>query len=329
MAVVSWSYWKSRFNLDPAILGKQIIVEDVPVTIVGVAARNFSGLEVESSREVWLPLAMQPTIVRSGLGWGSLWLVGRLKPGVSINQAQAEMAVRYESTLDEQAKATNNPFIRKMKLEVEPAGAGLSRLREEWTKPLLLLQAVVGFLLLLACTNLASLLLARGATREHEMALRLSLGAGHFRLARQVLTESFLLCAVGSVFGVYVAYFGAGVLRENHHRGTTDGAASRVPCPRRDANVLVFTAAITLLTILLSGLVPTLRAMRTAPASSLRQAGGTRDHAPAVIWKEPGSGPGSFVGCVVERCRSICSPLVESPVSRSGLPSRPRSARDP
>lgn len=279
VAVVSWSYWKSRFNLDPAMLGKQIIVEDVPVTIVGVAPRKFSGLQVESRQDVWLPLGMQPTIVRSGLGWGSLWLVGRLKPGVSINQAQAETAVLYESTLEEQAKATNNPFIRKMKLEMEPAGAGLSQLREEWARPLLLLLAVVGLLLLIACTNLASMLLARGATREHEMALRLSLGAGHFRLARQVLTESLLLSAVGSLLGVYVAYFGAGVLAKII-------VAERRPGPplefhvRTDMHVLLFTAAITLLTILLSGLVPALRAMRTAPASSLRQAGSTSETRP-------------------------------------------------
>lgn len=279
VAVVSWSYWKSRFNLDPAMLGKQIIVEDMLVTIVGVAPRKFSGLQVESRQDVWLPLAMQPTDVRSGLGWGSLWLVGRLKPGVSINQAQAETAVLYESTLEEQAKATNNPFIRKMKLEMEPAGAGLSQLREEWAKPLLLLLAVVGLLLLIACTNLASMLLARGATREHEMALRLSLGAGHFRLARQVLTESLLLSAVGSLLGVYVAYFGAGVLAKII-------VAERRPGPplefhlRADMHVLLFTAAITLLTILLSGLVPALRAMRTAPASSLRQAGGTSETRP-------------------------------------------------
>ncbi|MBZ5649257.1 MAG: ABC transporter permease [Acidobacteriia bacterium] len=279
VAVVSWSYWKSRFNLDPAMLGKQIIVEDMLVTIVGVAPRKFSGLQVESRQDVWLPLAMQPTVVRSGLGWGSLWLVGRLKPGVSINQAQAETAVLYESTLEEQAKATNNPFIRKMKLEMEPAGAGLSQLREEWAKPLLLLLAVVGLLLLIACTNLASMLLARGATREHEMALRLSLGAGHFRLARQVLTESLLLSAVGSLLGVYVAYFGAGVLAKII-------VAERRPGPplefhvRADMHVLLFTAAITLLTILLSGLVPALRAMRTAPASSLRQAGGTSETRP-------------------------------------------------
>ncbi|MGZ4897719.1 MAG: ABC transporter permease, partial [Candidatus Angelobacter sp.] len=279
VAVVSWSYWKSRFNLDPAMLGKQIIVEDVPVTIVGVAPRKFSGLQVESRQDVWLPLAMQPTLVHSGLGSGSLWLVGRLKPGVSINQAQAETAVLYESTLEEQAKATNNPFIRKMKLEMEPAGAGLSQLREEWAKPLLLLLAVVGLLLLIACTNLASMLLARGATREHEMALRLSLGAGHFRLARQVLTESLLLSAVGSLLGVYVAYFGAGVL-------AAIIVAERRPGPplefhvQTDMHVLLFTAAITLLTILLSGLVPALRAMRTAPASSLRQAGSTSETRP-------------------------------------------------
>jgi predicted permease len=274
VAVVSWSYWKSRFNLDPGILGKQIILEDVPVTIVGVTPRKFTGLKVESSQDVWLPLAMQSTIVRSGLGWGSLWLVGRLKPGVPINQAQAEMAALYESTLEEQAKATNNPFIRKMKFEMEPAGAGLSQLREEWTRPLLLLMAVVGLLLLIACTNLASMLLARGATREHEMALRLSLGAGHFRLARQVLTESLLLSVLGGLLGVYVAYFGAGVV-------VRIITAQRRPGPplefhvQTDMHVLLFTAAITLLTILLSGLVPALRAMRTAPVSSLRQAGST------------------------------------------------------
>jgi predicted permease len=279
VAVVSWSYWKSRFNLDPAILGKRMIVDDVPVTVVGVAPRRFSGLQVESGQDVWLPFALQSTIVRGGLGSWSLWLVGRLKPGVSIHQAQTEIAVLYESTLDEQARATNNPFIRKMKFEMEPAGAGLSKLREEWARPLLLLQAVVGLLLLLGCTNLASLLLARGAAREHEMALRLSLGAGHFRLARQVVTESVLLSAIGSLLGVYVAYFGAGVLAKII-------VAERRPGPplelqvRADVNVLLFTAAITLVTILLSGLVPALRAMRTAPAFMLRQAGSASETRP-------------------------------------------------
>ena len=205
---MSRSYWKTRFNLDPAILGKQLIVEDVPVTIVGVAARKFSGMRVEATEAFWLPLAMDSILNRSGFGRRSLWLVGRLKPGVRIQQAQAEMAVLYQSTLDEQAKATNNPFIRKMKLEAEPAGAGISYLREEWTKPLWLVMAIVGILLLIACTNLASMLLARGAAREREMAVCVSLGASRLHLACEVLTESMMLSAAGSLFGVLLAYFG-------------------------------------------------------------------------------------------------------------------------
>ena len=277
VAVLSWSYWKTRFRLDPSILGKQIIVEDTPVTIVGVAAPEFSGLQVERRQDVWLPLAMEPVIhhhssTRSA--GGQLSLVGRLKPGVSVDQARAEMAVLYESTLDQQARATNNPFIRKMKFEMEPAGAGVSSLREEWAKPLLLLMIVVGLLLVIACVNLAGMLLARGAAREHEMALRVSLGAGRFRLARQVLTESLLLSAVGSLLGVFLAYLGAGVLVgiiiAERGRGPRIEFHARI-----DLHVLLFTAGVALLSGLLFGLVPALRAMGTPPASSLRQAGST------------------------------------------------------
>jgi predicted permease len=268
VAVVSWSYWKSQFNLDPAILGKQILVENVPVTVIGVAQRKFSGLQAEASQDFWLPLALAPPALRSSHG-GSLWLVGRLRPGVSMEQARAEMAVLYESTLDEQARITNNPFLRKMKFEMEPAGAGLSQLREEWAEPLLLLMAVTGLLLLIACTNIASLLLARGAARESEMALRISLGSGRFRLVRAGLTESLLLSVTGSVLGVLLAYFGAGVLVR------IILAAKRIGPPiefqvRADASVLFFTAVVALLTGVLCGLFPALRALRSVPSSSLR-----------------------------------------------------------
>ena len=257
-----------------------------------------------------------------------MWLVGRLKPGVSINQAQAEMAVLYESTLDEQAKATNNPFIRKMKLEMEPAGAGLSHLREEWAKPLLLLQAVVGFLLLLACTNLASMLLARGAAREHEMALRLSLGAGQFRLARQVLTESLLLSAAGSLLGLYVAYFGAGVLVRIITAERRPGPAARVPCAGGYACAALHGRNHPVDRIAFR--IGSRSARHEDRPGILAPASGQyrRDQAPAVVWKEPGGGPGSFVGCAIERSRPVCWPLVESPASRSGFPPRPRSAGD-
>jgi predicted permease len=270
VAVVSWSYWKRQFNLDPAILGKQIFVENVPVTVVGVTQRKFSGLQAEGSQDFWLPLAFAPPALRSSQGW--LWLVGRLKPRVSLAQARAEMTVLYESTLDEQATITNNPFLRKMKFEMEPAGAGLSQLREEWAKPLLLLMAVVGLLLLIACTNIGSLLLARGATREFEMALRISLGSSRLRLVCEGLTEALLLSVAGSALGIFLAFFGAGALVR------IILAAKRIGPPiefqvRSDGSVLLFTAALALLTGLLCGLFPALRALRSAPGPSLREAG--------------------------------------------------------
>ena len=277
VAVVSWSYWRRRFNLDPAILGKQIIVDDAPVTVVGVAPREFSGLQVESSQQLWLPLAMEPVIHHpSSTNSAGMWLslVGRLKPGVSIEQAHAEIAVLYESTLDEQARVTNNPFLRKMKFEMEPAGAGLSRLREEWTKPLLVLMAVVGLLLLLACTNVASMALARGAAREPEMALRVSLGASRLRLVRQGLTESLLLSAAGGLLGIWLAYFGAEALVRIILEAPRPGPPIEFHVPI-DSGVLLFTAGVTFVTGLLFGLVPALRAMKTAPAPTLRQASRT------------------------------------------------------
>src|SRR5712672_4104360 len=189
--------WKSRFNLDPAILGKRIVVEDIPVTVVGVTAREFIGLQVGARQDLWLPLAMEPMIRRrsytaSARNWWLL-LVGRLKPGVSIEQARAEMAVLYQQTIEDEFKTHGDPSLRKWTIEVEPAGAGLSRLRDQFAKPLLILMAVVSLLLLIACANVASMLLARGAARQKEMVLRVSLGAGRFRLMRQALTESLLL----------------------------------------------------------------------------------------------------------------------------------------
>jgi predicted permease len=223
-------------------------------------------MQLESNQDFWLPLALEPAALRSS--WGSLWLVGRLKPGVSMAQARAEMAVLYESTLDEQARTTNNPFLRKMKFEIEPAGAGLSYLREQWGKPLLLLMAVVSLLLLIACTNIASLLLTRGAGRQSEMALRVSLGASRFSLVREELSESLLLSAAGGILGVFLAYFGSAAL-------VRIILANRIGPPiefqvRTDETVLLFTAAVALLTGVLCGLLPAVRALGSAPGSSLR-----------------------------------------------------------
>ncbi len=168
VVVMSWSYWKNRFNLDPAILGKRIVVDDAPVTIVGVTPRAFFGLQVGFRPEVWLPLAMEPVIHRpSRIGGGGLRLMGRLKPGVSIEQARAEMSVLFQWTVDERARNSKDPLVRQLRFEMEPAGAGFSLMRDLFAKPLLALMAVVGLLLLIACINVASLLLARGAARRY------------------------------------------------------------------------------------------------------------------------------------------------------------------
>jgi putative ABC transport system permease protein len=273
VAVVSWSYWNSRYHLDPAILGKQIIVEDVPVAVVGVAPRGFVGLSEEFSQALWMPLAAAPVTHRSGLGWGSLALVGRLKPGVSIQQARADMAVLFYSTV----QAPNlNPFLRNMKFEIEPAGTGLtSPLRQQFTIPLLALMAIVSLLLLIACTNLATLLLARGAARQHEMAMRVALGAGRLRLVRLVLSEPLLISAAGGLLAMVLAYFGAAAMVRIFWSGRPiPGLPPHFDVPvRPDMHVLLFTAAVALLAVSVSGLSPVLRVWGTLPAAPIRQAG--------------------------------------------------------
>jgi predicted permease len=262
-AVVSWSYWNSRFHADPAALGQRIFVTDVPVTIVGVAPRGFVGWQSGAKQDIWLPIAMAPR-------QRSVQLVGRLKRGVSREQAHAELAALDKRIVLEQAKTSTNPFSREVVLDLEPAGAGLtSPLREQYARPLMVMMAVVALLLLIACINVASLLLARGAAREREMALRVSLGAGRFRLLRQVLTESMLLSAAGSLLGIVLAYFGTSVLA----RIITSGPRLIEFQVRPEAPVLLFTAGAGLLTGLLFGLAPALRASSSAPVSSLRAAG--------------------------------------------------------
>jgi predicted permease len=202
-------------------------------------------------------------------------LMARLKPGTSITQARAEMRVLDQPRID--GLAQRDPQWRTVAIDVTPAQAGLATpLTDQFGAPLSLLMAMVGMLLLLACANIASMLLARGAAREHEMAIRVSLGAGRFRIVRQVMTESLVLATIGGTLGLIGARVGATLLM----RIVTSGAQSRgAPLNLEvalDARVLAFTIGVTVLAALLFGLAPAIVGLVSAPAPALRRGPGAQ-----------------------------------------------------
>ena len=265
IAVVSWSFWRNRFNSDGAIIGKQINVGHDLVTIAGVAPRGFVGLEPANPQDIWLPLtAHHPRDAATAQYW--LKLAARLRPGVSIAQARAEMNVLWQWTVEQEFKAHDDRTVRAWRIEVQPAAAGLSHLRDEVGKPVLVLMAVAALLLLVACANLAGLLLARATARRREMAVRVSLGAGRLRLLRQQLTESILLSAFGALAGTLLAYWGTDVLVRIMGSGRERVALEAHP----DGRVLLFTAAVALFTAVLFGLAPAWQTFQSAPAANLR-----------------------------------------------------------
>jgi putative ABC transport system permease protein len=261
VAVVSWSYWKNRLGGDLSVLGRRLTIEETPLTIVGIAPPEFFGVQVGQTEHIWIPLAMEPVIRpksnTSNAGYKWLQLLGRRRPGVSLDRVHAEMNVLFRRTLEREAVERHESEVPDWSIDVVPAGAGLSRLRDQFSKPLLLLMTIVGLLLLIACANVAGMLLARGAARQREMSLRVALGAGRFRLARQLLTESLLLSAVAAACGVLLAYVASDALVRMMATGRLPIAISVRP----DGRVLLFTAAVAMLTGALFGLIPAWRAM--------------------------------------------------------------------
>jgi predicted permease len=264
VAVLSWAYWTNRFNRDPGILGKRVLMQDRPLTIIGVAPREYKGLQPGIPTDIWIP---------EETGGGAM--VGRLKPGVTVEQARAEAGILFRFTIEERAASDKDSLVRQLKVEVEPASAGLSRVRDRFAKPLILLMGVVGLLLMLACINIASLLLARAAARRREMAVRMGLGASRGQVLRQMLTESVLFSGAGTIVGIVLAYFGVDVLVRIMASGRLHENITIQVEP--DIRLLIFTVAIAILTGLLFGVAPGWHAVRTAPASSLQQMGRTAE----------------------------------------------------
>jgi predicted permease len=266
VAMISHKLWRERFGGTQDTIGKTIVLENVPYTIVGVAQPGFGGVEVGKQTDVWVPLESERLIRRPSrtASTASKWvqIIGRLKPQSTIEQAAAELRILYSHSIVENdipemlsGPRVDPAAVERMKswsLIVEPAGRGLNRTRQQYDKPLRVLMAIVGVLLLIACTNVAHLLLARGRVREKELAVRLSIGAGRSRLIRQLFTESLLLVTVGSVLAVFVAYLLTLYL-------TGFLANSLVLSIAPNPATLGFTAAVAIVAAILFGSLPALR----------------------------------------------------------------------
>ncbi len=279
VAVLQYDFWQKRFAGKRDIVGSSIRMNGSSFTVIGVSAPGFEGTDVGLQTQVWTPIMMKPIITPT---WDALdderyawfYLFGRLKPGVSVEEAQASMRVVFRQRQEEELQGqffqrfpeTRDRFLRQS-FSLIPASRGQSNIRFSFERPLIVLQWLVGIVLLIACVNVANLLLARGAARNRELAIRGALGAGRGRLIRQLLVESVLLAIAGGVAGLLMSsWMTRGLVRILPY-DPANLSLSTAP----DMRILFFTMGITLLTALFFGLVPALQGSRVSPGVALKE----------------------------------------------------------